>query len=74
MPHPDYQIVDVPLRVDQVADLMGLIDDAVATGQAKPSYWAGIYAGLMGAIPKDAPYLRPGQQHWVYQELGVTRR
>ena len=73
MPHPDYQIVDVPLRLDQVAALLHLIDEVVATGRGATDFWAGPYAGLLGSIPADAPHLRPGQQHWIYQELGAGR-
>jgi len=73
MPHPDYRIVDVPLRLDQVAALMHLIDETVATGRGDASAWAGPMAGLVGSLPEDSPHLRPGPQHWIYQELGVNR-
>lgn len=70
MPHPDLRIVDVPLRLDQVAYLMRLLDEAVATGMAKPEYAAGPMSGLLGSLPDDSPHLRPGQMHWLWAELG----
>ena len=69
MPHPDYRIVDVPLRLDQVAALMHIIDETVATGRGEASFWAGPMASLVGALPEDMPAPRPGQLHWLYQEL-----
>jgi len=68
MPHPATQIVDVPLRVDQVEALMGLIDERVAT-HGRADLWAGPMAQLVGSIPKDVPAFRPGTQHWLWQEL-----
>jgi hypothetical protein len=73
MPHPDYRIVDVPLRLDQVADLMHLVDEAVATGQRSAERMAGPQAALLGSLPEDSPHLRPGPQHRLYAELGVNR-
>lgn len=69
MSHPDMQIVDVPLRLDQVQALMAIIDDTVATGRGRTDFWAGTYASLMGAIPPGTPYLRPGDTHWIWSEL-----
>ena len=72
MPHPDYQIADVSLRLDQVSNIMRLIDDDVATGRGKPEYWAGAMAQLLGALDTHAPdatYLRPGPMHWLWEEL-----
>lgn len=68
MPHPAMQIVDVPLRVDQVEALMLLIEERVAT-HGRADLWAGPMAQLVGSIPKDVPAFRPGSQHWLTKEL-----
>jgi hypothetical protein len=67
MPHPDYQIVDVPLRCDQVSALMALIDETVATGRGATDFWAGPMAQLLGSLPKDTTHLRPGPMHWLWE-------
>jgi hypothetical protein len=73
MPHPDYRIVDVSLRLDQVAALMHTIDDLVATGRGSASFWAGPMLGLLAAIPEDSSHLRPGPTHWLYEQVNAGR-
>lgn len=74
MPHPDYRIVEVPLRLDQVAALMYLVDETVATGRGDAEVWAGPMAGLLGSLPDDSPHLRPGPMHWLWEQLESGRR
>ena len=68
MPHPDTQVVDVPLRLDQVSMLMHALEHYVNTWPKYREAAQGPMLSLIGSIPPERPSLRPGPQHWVYAE------
>lgn len=72
MPHPDTRILDVPLRLGQIKDLLGLLDFAVTQGTTPADGRArDLYDALVNAVPADVPFLRPGSQHWTFRAVRV---
>lgn len=65
LPHPDSQIVDVPLTLGQVQFVCHLIEEAVATGRTDADVARGPILSLYGAVPENMSALRPGQMHWA---------
>ena len=63
MPHPDYRIVEVPLRLDQVSALLYLVCDE----GKHDDFWAGVAHALAYELKAtgDADHLLPKNLDWL---------